>query len=203
MQPIRSRVLPRWMLLTATTSLLTLPAGAQSPPRTESRLNLAFTYQSVYAGRTETAGSFFTQGAAAELDARLHRRFRLVLSVTGEHAGPSTTAGVPLSFISSVIGPRYTFAPFKHTSPFLEAMAGGVSAFSSRFPTSSGLSSNAPTTAGSFAFLAGGGLDVRLRHRIALRAFQADWLFTQLPNASSNRQNNLRIGVGLIVPLGK
>jgi hypothetical protein len=48
------------------------------------------------------------------------------------------------------------------------------------------------------ALCIGGGVNVALRHRLALRAFEADWLRTQLPDGTTNVQNNLRLGAGLV-----
>ena len=43
-----------------------------------------------------------------------------------------------------------------------------------------------------------GRIDRRWLPLNALRAFEADWLRTQMPNATTNVQNNLRLGAGLI-----
>ena len=43
-----------------------------------------------------------------------------------------------------------------------------------------------------------GGMNVPLSGHLAVRAFEADWLRTQLPNATTNVQNNLRLGAGLV-----
>jgi hypothetical protein len=49
----------------------------------------------------------------------------------------------------------------------------------------------------------GGGMNVPLTRRIAVRAFEADWLRTQLPNSTTNAQNNLRLGTGLVLRTGR
>jgi len=53
-------------------------------------------------------------------------------------------------------------------------------------------------SADSLALYAGGGVNVHLKNRLALRAIEANWLRTQMPNATTNVQNNLRLGAGLI-----
>jgi hypothetical protein len=57
---------------------------------------------------------------------------------------------------------------------------------------------NANDSADSLALYAGGGVNLRLKNRFALRAIEANWLRTQMPNATTNVQNNLRLGAGLI-----
>ncbi|MGA8531063.1 MAG: hypothetical protein WB622_15205 [Acidobacteriaceae bacterium] len=37
-----------------------------------------------------------------------------------------------------------------------------------------------------------------LSPQLAVRALQASWLRTQLPNSTSNLQNNLRLGAGFV-----
>jgi hypothetical protein len=50
--------------------------------------------------------------------------------------------------------------------------------------------------------VAGGGLDVGLTRRIALRAFEADYYLTRFDNGVNDHQNNLRIAVGVIIRFG-
>jgi hypothetical protein len=59
-----------------------------------------------------------------------------------------------------------------------------------------------PGSANAFAMTAGGGLDISLTRRIALRAFEADYYLTRFDNRVSDQQNNLRIAAGVIVPSG-
>ena len=41
-------------------------------------------------------------------------------------------------------------------------------------------------------------MNLPLSGRIGVRAFEADWLRTALPNSTTNVQNNLRLGVGFL-----
>jgi hypothetical protein len=49
------------------------------------------------------------------------------------------------------------------------------------------------------ALIFGGGLDIKLGHRIVLRPAQADWVFTAFPNGATNIQNHLRMSAGLLI----
>ena len=77
-------------------------------------------------------------------------------------------------------------------------LLGGAHASGNMAPGSSGL----PGSANAFAMTAGGGLDIRLTRRIALRAFEADYYLTHFDNDVSDKQNNLRIAAGVIVRFG-
>jgi hypothetical protein len=62
------------------------------------------------------------------------------------------------------------------------------------FPSRQG----AQTSASSLALQMGGGADIAMGHHIAIRLVQASWLRTQLPNATTNVQNNLLFGTGIV-----
>jgi hypothetical protein len=50
---------------------------------------------------------------------------------------------------------------------------------------------------------AGGGIDVRVSKYVWVRPVQAEYLRTKLPNGIDNRENNFRIGAGVVVRLVK
>lgn len=60
--------------------------------------------------------------------------------------------------------------------------------------SSTGLNS----TGDSFALQVGGGINLPLWNHFAVRALDAEWLRTQLPNGTTDVQNNLRLGTGLV-----
>jgi hypothetical protein len=68
--------------------------------------------------------------------------------------------------------------------------------FDGLFPGAGGSLSGA---ASARAVLAGGGLDLTIHQHIAIRAIQADYLRTQLPNGKGNEQNLLRLGAGIVL----
>jgi hypothetical protein len=84
---------------------------------------------------------------------------------------------------------------------------GVANGFHSLFSEGSGPvgSVNAGTTssANALAVDVGGGLDVSLNHRFAIRAIRASYLRTQFPNSTTNVQNSLSLGAGLVMRLGK
>jgi hypothetical protein len=86
-------------------------------------------------------------------------------------------------------------------------LAGISNGFHSLFSEGSGPvgSVNAGTTSSSNALAVdvGGGLDVRLNHRFAVRAFRASYLRTQFPNTATNVQNSLSLSAGLVVRFGR
>jgi hypothetical protein len=103
------------------------------------------------------------------------------LSSVNLSSGAATLSGVVLHGVGT------------HT---LSATYAGVSGngLHSVFPGPSG----ANDSADGLAVYIGGGVNLQLKHRFAVRAIEANWLRTQMPNATTNVQNNLRLGAGLI-----
>jgi hypothetical protein len=65
------------------------------------------------------------------------------------------------------------------------------------FPSIDGTTS----TYDAFALQVGGGIDVKVNGRIAFRPVEANWLRTTYPNSTTNVQNNLRLGAGVVFRL--
>ena len=110
--------------------------------------------------------------------------------------------------MTAVFGMRYTVA--FHSGRYVvfgEGLAGETNAFHSLFSAGSGPvgspNTGTTTSANAFAVETGGGLDIRLSRRFAVRAIRASYLHTQLPKTSTNVQNNLSLGAGIVFRLGR
>jgi hypothetical protein len=167
-----------------------------SAPRFQvSSTDLAVTYSTENAKVTpSTGGSFWSQGGSLDAAATFFHNFGVAANVTGDHAS-NIAPGVNLNKIAVMIGPRYTRRlPSKRESRvFVEALAGGVRGFGSIFPLPAGTDSHAS----SFAFQAGGGVDIAISKHLALRAIEADYVRSYLPNNGTNTQDHLRLAFGV------
>lgn len=142
-------------------------------------------------------GCFNLNGGSAEVAFYVDRGFSAVADLSGEHSGSVNGGPQGLSLVSFTAGPRFTYPVRRRYAPFAQALFGGVHGFDSSFPVIPG-----PTaSANSFAMLAGGGLDIRLKSYLAIRPIQADYFLTHLPNGLNDRQNNLRLTAGLVLRL--
>ena len=96
--------------------------------------------------------------------------------------------------MTATFGPRYTqfWAHHRHVL-FCEALAGETLGFDSVFPAATGLASSAD----SLALQVAGGMNLHFSRHLAVRAFEAAWPRTQLPNATTGVEYNLRGGTGL------
>ena len=169
--------------------------GAESPELP--KLEVAVLYNSLLTNVVR-ANRFWMQGGSAELGANLIHGFGFAAEVTGTHTGSIGTSGVPLSLVSVTCGPRYRWHAGPRSSVYGEAMIGEADGFDSLFPATSG----SLTSSNSLAVQVGGGADFHLSKRFALR-IDAAWMRTQLPNATDNVQNTLRLSGGIAIRFGR
>ncbi len=113
----------------------------------------------------------------------------------GTHTGSAASSGLPLSLITATFGPRYTLPLSNRVSVYGQGLVGVAHGFSSSFPVGNTVQSSAS----SLAVNAGVGMDVTVGRRVAIRALDAAYVRTELPNAQSNVQNNFRIGAGVLL----
>jgi len=159
---------------------------------------LAITYENASANLTFASPvTFQTQGGGVEASAMITHGFGGVASIHGFHT-TNSGQGVPVNLIVEAFGPRYTYRTHKPKHPvslFGQGLVGEANGFLGLYPDPSG-----PTTsATSLAFEVGGGLDIGFTPHVAVRLFQADWVRTELPNATTNIQNTLRLGIGIVI----
>jgi outer membrane protein OmpA-like peptidoglycan-associated protein len=95
-----------------------------------------------------------------------------------------------------LFGPRLNLRRFDHFVPFGEFLFGGAN---------SGPELTGDKSQTTFALAAGGGVDVVITKNIAWRFAQIDYLMTNFSGpavAPSSRQNNLRLGTGIVFRFG-
>jgi outer membrane protein OmpA-like peptidoglycan-associated protein len=101
-------------------------------------------------------------------------------------------------------GPRLSFRKYDRITPFVQVLAGGARASEI---TLSGCAANCLLLPKEyvFAMTAGGGLDLRVHHRIALRLIQAEYLMTRFGDFNTGltaTQNDVRLSTGLVFRFG-
>jgi len=145
-------------------------------------------------GPAGNCGCFSLQGGRADGSYRMFNGLAIAGEISGIHASNINGSGLDLSLLTYMAGPRYSINMKHKVRPFAQFLAGAAHGFDSIFPHPTAASSSA----NSFAFTSGGGLDIGLSRHIAARVVQIDYLGTYLPNNATNHQNNLRIGAGIV-----
>lgn len=140
-------------------------------------------------------GCFSMNGGSAWVSYDTFGSLAMVGELSVQHTSNVLGSGAGLTLTSYQAGVRYRFRKNGRVMPFAQVLLGGSHA-SGSYASDTGLSN-------AFAATMGGGIDVVLTNRVALRAFQADYALMHFPNGVNGHQNNLRISLGLVFKLGK
>ena len=160
-----------------------LPVMAQETPKAE-----------VFGGYSWAGGNF--HGWNSSVTGNLTSKFGVTADFSGhygnEQAGPILVKQNAHSFL---FGPRYAFRG-KRFTPFVYALFGAT-----RFQESATISGQRLSASDTgFSSAVGGGLDVRVNDRVAVRAFQIDYF---RPNFFGEAHNRGRLAFGVVFHLGK
>ena len=137
--------------------------------------------------------TFNGNGAGVQLEYNANRWLGLVGDMAGYGATATTNGALVGGAFTYLFGPRVNFRREKFT-PFAQVLFGGIW-------TTEGIGYSASEN--NFAMTAGGGIDFKVSSHVSIRPVQAEYFLTKIPDNLNNRQNNLRIGAGIVVRLGK
>ena len=192
-----------WLLLGAVT--IATSAVAQSAPVHDPRpitIDVAATVIFEHSQVAQPNGNrFWPKGGGVNAGFTVWNGVGLAIDVSGEHAS-NIQNGVNLSKIAVMAGPRYTFnisrlgeAAFgdHRVRAFVQGLFGPTHAFDSLFPGPASVS----TSANALSVKLGGGVDLPLKHGLALRAIELGWIHSDYSNAAADVQNDFRIGFGI------
>ena len=98
-----------------------------------------------------------------------------------------------ITIFNYLFGPRYTRRTRSRFVPYAELLLGGAR---------EDVNFQFTINRNAFGFLAGGGVTTKLKHRFGLTLGEVDWIYTRIPNAKNNRQNDLRIVTGVTYHFG-
>jgi peptidoglycan-associated lipoprotein len=164
-----------------------------------SHADLSVGYQYIGANAPPGASDHFSlQGGYVSGSYVLNSWISIAGEFSGEHASKISQLGQDVTLMTFTGGPRIT-RNYGRFTPFAEALFGGAHAGNSYFPQGSTGSSSSAT---SWAMQLGGGLDFRLNDRWAIRVPTVHYLRTAFPNGSTDDQNQLMIGGGVVFHFG-
>jgi hypothetical protein len=196
-KPTMRMVLRTLLLAGATVAAASVMKAQTAVPQPRHEVDLAILYTAERSNLV-TNPIFWREGGAFTVSAELYHGFGVGLDVDGSRSSDINGSGVNLTSITTTIGPRYEWSRRSgKISIFGEGLFGNSHGADSVFPSVHG----AKTDYDSFALQVGGGLDLRLGHRLSIRPIQADWVRTEFPNATTGVQNSLRLGAGIVLRL--
>jgi opacity protein-like surface antigen len=134
---------------------------------------------------TRFDGGLNANGWNMALTGNLNHWFGVAADFSGAYKSQS---GVSFNNYTYTFGPVVSLRRNENFTPFAHFLAGGF--------RSSAASGGLSASDGGFAMMLGGGVDVKVSQRVAVRAIQFDWLSLHANGGSSN--NNARISTGLL-----
>ena len=176
-------------------------AQSEKPHEVIPKAEIAIDYSFLRANATPgQCGCFNLNGGSAEFAVHAYRNFSAAADITGDHAGTTSVPSQSLSLLSYAGGPRFSYqlrrAKRTRITPFAQGLVGAVHGFDAPFPNGSG---SVSSSANALAILIGGGIDIAVSHRFAIRAVQVDYGLNHLPNNADNSENLLRITTGVVL----
>ena len=192
----------RYFLLSVMAALLGAQLAANAQPaaaHSDSRADLALDYSYLRSNAPPGGcGCFNLNGGSATFGWQVKQsRFSLVGDVTVAEAGKISSNGLGLTLSTFTVGSRYQFR-LGHSPlhPFGQILAGAAHGSGSLVD---GQNPSVSNSGGTFAGIAGGGIDLHLNHRFSIRLVEADYLATTFNNGDNDHQNNLRLSGGAVL----
>src|ERR1035437_845328 len=133
-------------------------------------------------------------GAYTNSEMRFQGGYRSTVDVDNANVGA----------FSYLFGPRISFRSHSRVTPFVQALFGEMHANEVRLSNCTFSCTFLPSE-NTFAWAAGGGLDVRVRRHFAIRLIQAEYLMTRFPDYSTGlttSQNDMRLSSGIVFRFG-
>lgn len=161
-----------------------LTARGQEIPQWE--LYGGYTY--MRANFSGPGSSFGLNGGRASLGENVNSWFGARLEID---AFGGTVGGTNVSAQTYTFGPVFSYRKFERFTPFADVQFGDVHASDGYLGIS--------TSANKFAMKAGGGADININERAAIRV-QADYVLTRF---LSMRQDNIQVSTGLVIRFGR
>lgn len=170
--------------------LLPLAAFAQDKPKVE-----------VFGGysylNTDDSLDLDLHGWNASVTGNLNKWFGIKADFSGHYDDITLSPGVRADVNAHLflVGPQFSYRKSDTWQPFAHVLLGAArSHISAR--TATGLQRSSETN---FALAAGGGLDLNVAKHLAVRLFQADYVFV---HDNIDDTHNFRLSTGLVLRLG-
>jgi outer membrane immunogenic protein len=138
-------------------------------------------------------GCFMFNGGSGTVVYNLTSNWAGVADMTVGHANNVNNSGQNITIFDYLFGPRYTRRMSSRFVPYGQVMLGGAM---------ENVNFQFAINRNAFAVLAGGGVTTQLKHRFGLTLGEVDWIYSRIPNAVNDRQNDLRIVTGFTYHFG-
>jgi outer membrane immunogenic protein len=138
-------------------------------------------------------GCFSLNGGGGTTLMNLTPVWAAVADIAVAHANNVDKTSQNITIVNYLFGVRYTRRNSSRFVPYGEVLFGGAK---------EDVNFQFTINRNSFGLAAGGGVSTRLKRRLGLTIAQLDYVYTQIPNAANDRQNNIRISTGITYNFG-
>lgn len=139
------------------------------------------------------SATYNAYGGGGQFEYNANRWLSAVVDLAGYGAFATSNGALIGGAFTYLFGPRVNFRR-GNVTPFSQALFGGIR-------TTDGIGVSGPQN--NFAMTAGGGIDFKVSTHVSLRPIQVEYLMTRLPNGLSNREDDVRVGAGIVLYLGR
>jgi outer membrane immunogenic protein len=182
--------------------VMLLASRAQTRPATvfglapgqTSAIEFGFDYTYIHANAPPAqCGCFSMNGGGGNLLINMPHGMGVVADLQAAHASRINGTTQNISVFNYLFGPRYSFRSTSHFTPYGEVLIGG----------SEELSNYAfIQTKNALAVSVGGGVSRRLTRHLGWNVVELDYIYSRLPNAVNDHQNDLRVSAGITFRFG-
>ncbi len=159
-----------------------------------SRLEVGANYNYFHANAPPgQCGCFGLNGGSGTLLMNVTPKWSAVADITYAHANNVDGTAQNISIINYLFGPRYTRRMRSRFVPYGQVLFGGAK---------EDVNFQFTINRQSFGLLGGGGVTTRLKRKFGLTLIEVDYVYTRIPNAKNDTQNNLRIVTGVTYHFG-
>jgi outer membrane immunogenic protein len=190
------------VLTLLTIFVMPLVTRAQSRPATvfglapgqTSAMELGFDYTYLHANAPPAqCGCFSMNGGGGNLVFNMPRGVSLVADLQATHANRINGTTQNISIFNYLFGPRYSYRSTSRFTPYGQVLAGGSEELSNYVFVQN---------RNAFAISAGGGASRALTSHLAWSIVEVDYIYSRLPNAVNDHQNDLRVSTGIVLRFG-
>ena len=155
-------------------------------PRMEVGLNYDYVHANAPPGQ---CGCFSLNGGSATFTYNIRPSWAGVADVMVAHASNVGATQQNITIVNYLFGPRYSYRNHTRFVPYGQFLFGGAK---------EDVNFQFTINRNAFGFATGGGVNTRLSRRWGMTIVQGDWVYTRIPNAKNDRQNDVRISTGVL-----
>ena len=169
-----------------------LPSGSglDDIPRVEIGANYNYFHANAPPGQ---CGCFALNGGSGSVIVNLRPAWSGVADIAVAFANNVDNTQQNITIVNYLFGPRYTRRTSSRFVPYGQILFGGAK---------ENVNFEFTINRNSFGLLGGGGVTTRLGRRLGLTIGDVSYVYTRIPNAKNNTQNNIRVATGVTYRFG-